>query len=346
MQLLWLLILLLLLLLLLQLPGEDAQQDDGSISPPPVGVQCDTTKGPFEVEVYRDWAPRGADRFLEMVTDGFFTDIAMFRTVDKFLSQFGISDNPQFKASNPNFKFREILDDPDMGLGIKKHYMSFAGSGVNSRSSQVFIAFEDLGWLGPRKGPHGGRDGTWETPFGKVVGGIDTIDHLYRGYAEKPNQQKLHNLGNKYIRENFPLMDFIKECHVFDLNGRDSRGLHELGIHRAAAAGDVTKIRGVHKRAPDAINLPDSNGWNAIHEASRGGHLEAVKYLVNNGADIGARTGINRRMYLSISSCKCVEIASLFLCIIYFLHLFLHISCTRRWSNCTFLGKKVAACET
>ena len=47
----------------------------------------------------------------------------------------------------------------------------------------------------------------------------------------------------------------------------------------------------MHQKAPDAINLPDANGWNAIHEASRGGHLEAVKYLVDNGADIGARTG-------------------------------------------------------
>ena len=269
-----------------------AQLDDTVSLQAPVGVQCETTKGSFEVEVYRDWAPRGADRFLDMVKEGFFTDIAMFRTVDKFLSQFGISDQPQFKASNPNFKFREIQDDPDMGLGIKKHYMSFAGSGVNSRSTQIFIAFEDLNWLGPRKGPHGGRDGTWETPFGKVVGGIDTVDHLYRGYAEKPNQQKLHNLGNAYIRENFPMMDFIKECHIIELNGRDSRGLHELGIHRAAAAGDVKKIRGVHKKAPDAINLPDGNGWNAIHEASRGGHLEVVKYLVDNGADIGARTGM------------------------------------------------------
>ena len=73
-----------------------------------------------------------------------------------------------------------------------------------------------------------------------------------------------------------------------------------MGIHRAAAAGDVEKIRGVHKKAPDAINLPDANGWNAIHEASRGGHLEAVKYLVNNGADVGARTGtyISSKTYI------------------------------------------------
>lgn len=117
-------------------------------------VQCQTTKGPLVIEVYREWAPLGADRFLDLVKDNFFTDIAFFRCVKRFLTQFGISDNP----SKKHWHRKDILDDPNLNLGIKKNYVSYAGGGPNTRSTQLFIAFEDLDFLG--KEP-------WETPFGK-----------------------------------------------------------------------------------------------------------------------------------------------------------------------------------
>ena len=75
----------------------------------PKRVACLTTKGEILIEVYPDWAPRGAARFLDLVRAGFFTDIAMFRTVEGFLSQFGISDKPKFKYTNPNFEFKDII---------------------------------------------------------------------------------------------------------------------------------------------------------------------------------------------------------------------------------------------
>ena len=101
----------------------------------------------------------------------------MFRTVDRFLSQFGISDKPAMK----HWHNEVIKDDVDKRLGIKKFYVSFAGSGPNSRSTQIFIAFEDLNWLGPRAGQGGKADGTWETPFGNVIFGFDVLDSLYKG---------------------------------------------------------------------------------------------------------------------------------------------------------------------
>jgi cyclophilin family peptidyl-prolyl cis-trans isomerase len=119
-------------------------------------VRCTTTKGPIVLEIYRDWSPRGADRFIDLVNDGFFTDIALYRCVDRFLTQFGISDNPAMKHWHND----EILDDKNLHKGIKRGYLSFAGGGKNTRSSQLFIAFEDLDFLG--KEP-------WETPFGKGI---------------------------------------------------------------------------------------------------------------------------------------------------------------------------------
>jgi len=73
------------------------------------------------------------------------------------------------------------IDDKNLNLGIKKNYMSFAGSGPNSRGTQVFIAFSDLNWLGPRLNDRGEIDGSWETPFAKVVDSDSVLEALYKG---------------------------------------------------------------------------------------------------------------------------------------------------------------------
>jgi peptidyl-prolyl cis-trans isomerase A (cyclophilin A) len=117
-------------------------------------VVCQTTKGPIKIEVYSEWAPLGAQRFLELVKDNFYTNIALFRCVERFLVQFGISEDPTKK----HWHRADIPDDPNLNLGIKKHYVSYAGGGPNTRSTQLFIAFEDLDFLGHEP---------WETPFGK-----------------------------------------------------------------------------------------------------------------------------------------------------------------------------------
>jgi peptidyl-prolyl cis-trans isomerase A (cyclophilin A) len=118
-------------------------------------VACETTKGSLVIEVFPEWAPIGARRFLELVLDDFFTDIAFFRCVKGFLTQFGISDKPEKK----HWHRATIPDDKNLQLGIHKHYVSYAGGGPNSRSTQLFIAFEDLDFLGNEP---------WETPFGML----------------------------------------------------------------------------------------------------------------------------------------------------------------------------------
>ena len=44
-------------------------------------VQFTTTKGDFTVEVHRDWAPLGADRFYNLVKNGFFDNARFFRVI-------------------------------------------------------------------------------------------------------------------------------------------------------------------------------------------------------------------------------------------------------------------------
>ena len=177
-------------------------------------VHCETTKGPVDLDIYASWSPLGAERFMNLVRDEFFTDIALYRCVEGFLTQFGVSDNP----SKKKWHNWNIEDDPNLNKGIHRGYLSFAGGGPNTRSSQLFIAFETLDFLG--KEP-------WETPFGRVVNGLETLDAFYKGYGDMPpfghgpDQQKLFNRGNQYIRDEFPHIDFIQSCHEDRVQGID-----------------------------------------------------------------------------------------------------------------------------
>jgi peptidyl-prolyl cis-trans isomerase A (cyclophilin A) len=170
-------------------------------------VICSTTKREITIDVYKKWANLGASRFLELVSKGFYTDIPLYRCVEGFLTQFGISDKPEYSFWHGN----QIEDDPPNGLGIKKHFVSFAGGGANTRTTQIFIAFEDLDFLG---------DAPWEVPFGKVVAGNEVLEALYKGYGDihpygsGPDQQRLYREGNDYIRKSFPEIDFINSCAI------------------------------------------------------------------------------------------------------------------------------------
>ena len=57
-------------------------------------VKFVTTKGDFVVEVHREWAPIGADRFYNLVRNRFFTNAAFFRVVPNFIVQFGLNADP------------------------------------------------------------------------------------------------------------------------------------------------------------------------------------------------------------------------------------------------------------
>src|SRR5581483_12304518 len=79
-------------------------------------AQFDTTKGKFTIEVTRDLAPNGADRFYNLVKSGYFKDVAFFRVVPGFMCQFGIHGDPAVSA-----KWREasIADDPVKGSNTR-----------------------------------------------------------------------------------------------------------------------------------------------------------------------------------------------------------------------------------
>ncbi len=94
--------------------------------------------------MYPEWAPNGVKRAVELFHNQFFTNTAFFRCVDGFLTQFGIPDNKE----DQHWLRKPILDDPHINYTIHKYQLSFAGNAPNSRSAQMFIAFEDLSFVG------------------------------------------------------------------------------------------------------------------------------------------------------------------------------------------------------
>jgi len=166
-----------------------------------------STKGDFVIEVHRDWAPNGADRFYNLVTMGFFDDTRFFRAIVGFMVQFGISGDPAVasKWSNAN-----IQDDP-VKQSNKKGFVTYAQTGApNSRSTQVFINY----------GENANLDGQRFAPFGQVVSGMDIVDSLYKGYGEGapqgrgPSQGLVQSQGNAYLDAKFPKLDGVKQAVI------------------------------------------------------------------------------------------------------------------------------------
>src|SRR5579884_1234179 len=166
-----------------------------------------TTKGDFVVEVHRDWAPNGADRFYNLVRLGYYDDTRFFRAVDGFMVQFGISGDPAVNAKWQNDGFP---DDP-VKQSNKRGFVTFAQRNTpNSRSTQVFINTVDNARLDPMR----------FAPFGQVVQGLEVVDALYKGYGEGapmgsgPDQGRIQAQGNAYLDAKFPKLDAIKHAEV------------------------------------------------------------------------------------------------------------------------------------
>ena len=178
-----------------------------AMAPATFRVLFDTSAGPFVVEVTRDWAPNGADRFYNLVTNGYYDGCRFFRVIADFMVQFGINGDP---ALNKAWRDARIPPDP-VKQSNKRGFITYAMAGSpDSRTTQLFINFGD----------NGGLDAQGFAPFGQVVSGMEVVDKIYNGYGEGaprgkgPVQGRIQSEGNAYLTKEFPMLDFIRKATI------------------------------------------------------------------------------------------------------------------------------------
>ncbi|HUP51629.1 MAG TPA: peptidylprolyl isomerase [Longimicrobiales bacterium] len=172
-------------------------------------VRFETTAGDFVVEVRRALSPNGADRFYNLVRNGYYEGVRFFRVIDGFMAQFGMHGDPQVTAA---WRAAPIQDDP-VAASNARGTVTFAMTGQpNSRTTQVFINYRDNSNL----------DAMGFAPFGEVVEGMDVIDQLHSGYGEGapngsgPSQAQIQAQGNEYLASEFPELDYIERATILE----------------------------------------------------------------------------------------------------------------------------------
>jgi peptidyl-prolyl cis-trans isomerase A (cyclophilin A) len=174
-------------------------------------VVLQTTKGDVTIDVTRAWSPRGADRFYSLVKEGFYDGARFFRVIRSprpFMAQFGINGDPKVTAK---WADANIQDDP-----VTQHntrgMISFATSGANTRSTQLFINYSDNSRL----------DATGFSPFAVVSNGMEVVDQFYADYGEGPpdgtgpDQERIEKEGNAYLGNAFPKLDYIRTARIVE----------------------------------------------------------------------------------------------------------------------------------
>jgi peptidyl-prolyl cis-trans isomerase A (cyclophilin A) len=185
--------------------GGKAEQ--GTRAPDEFTAVLDTTAGEIRIEVHREWAPRGADRFHELVESGYYSGCPFFRVLDGFMAQVGISPDP---ALNAEWRKRRIEDDP-VEQSNTRGRVSFAMAGPDSRTTQFFVNYGDNSKL----------DRMGFAPFGEVSD-MKAVDELYSGYGEcapkgrGPSQRRLQTEGEAYWKKEFPELDVIRSARIVE----------------------------------------------------------------------------------------------------------------------------------
>jgi peptidyl-prolyl cis-trans isomerase A (cyclophilin A) len=171
-------------------------------------VRMETSKGAIVIEVHRNWAPYGADRFFNLVRNGYYDDTRFFRVIENRWAQFGINGDPAISAA---WRKRTIPDDA-RAVSNTLGTIAYAFAVADGRATQVFINLRD------NSATH---DAEGFVPFGRVVEGMEHALALNAEYGEKAgsgiragHQDRLFAEGNAYLDKEFPQLDRIVRATI------------------------------------------------------------------------------------------------------------------------------------
>jgi peptidyl-prolyl cis-trans isomerase A (cyclophilin A) len=176
-----------------------AEKPKSTEAPGNFRVKFTTSKGPFIVEVHKEWAPKGVQRFYELVNAGYFDGNRFFRIVPNFIVQFGMSGDPAMTR-----KWDKNIPDDPVSQTNRTGSLTFATAGPNTRTTQLFINLRSNQML----------DSQGFAPFGMVVEGMSVVESFNKEYGERPDQGEIRNRGNAYLTAEFPRLDYIKKAEV------------------------------------------------------------------------------------------------------------------------------------
>lgn len=187
-------------------------------------------EGTVEIAVDPSLAPIGAQRFADLVDDGYFTECRFHRSVPGFIIQWGIPADPKAYAKWGDNK---IKDDP-VKVTNSKATLSFATSGPHARGSQIFVnlgdneGLDDQGCAARELVRHDARHragGEYVSrtlltaarsvvrsfsPFAQVTKGMEEFGAIsdMGEPAQKPDQQAAKEQGNAYLGQ-FTKLSYI-----------------------------------------------------------------------------------------------------------------------------------------
>ena len=171
-------------------------------------MRLETSKGTILIEVHRDWAPRGADRFYQLVRAGYYDHSYFYRVIAGRWAQFGINGDPKISSA---WRMQTIPDDPRRESNVRGT-VAFAFAVPNGRTTQVFINLKD------NSATH---DPEPFVPFGRIVEGMEVVDRLNSEYGEAAGggiragkQEPLFEGGNHFLQRYFPRLDTIRAATV------------------------------------------------------------------------------------------------------------------------------------
>ncbi|KAM7541013.1 hypothetical protein Aperf_G00000021067 [Anoplocephala perfoliata] len=129
-------------------------------------VRLITSFGNLNLELHCDSVPKTCENFIKLCESGFYNDTIFHRVIRHFIiqggdpSSTGLGGDSAWGGSFPD-EFRDNLKHDSRGV------LSMANAGPNSNKSQFFITFRPCPQLNRK-----------HTVFGKVVGGLDTLDKV------------------------------------------------------------------------------------------------------------------------------------------------------------------------
>lgn len=169
-------------------------------------VRLETSEGDVLIQMHRDWAPLGVDRFYNLVRGGYYDDSRIYRVVPGFMAQFGIHADPYVTQA---WKSEFLVDDPVTRSNTRGR-VAFAKGRVHSRTTNVFISYRDNSSL----------DENGFAPIGEVIDGMEVVDAFHAEYGDGPPrgdgpyQAMAEARGNEYLDADFPELTRIVRATV------------------------------------------------------------------------------------------------------------------------------------